>query len=261
MPDEGRVSERLEDDLGVRVPAAGWQILDDLRARRFTGEVTLVGSPAARAYFDCGRIYFAESHGAPPLAAVLVARRLVTSDELELGVVRVNGHDHLGRLFERAPSISADAVRVAVAELTQQVVQAVAGQTVAAVAVVPYAFHPSGVHLWQASPIPAPAAPVQWDRPAAPGAVYDGLELDPTELDHPAGNAADHRWAVSGPEVPAATQDAFAVIWPNGAADAPNDEYRPEQPADHAADALDLIAEAWLAAESETGERRFNTPR
>ena len=283
------MSGRLED-LGLRVPVPGWQLLDAVRVYQFTGEITVVGAPVSRLYADRGRIYFAEAHDAPPLAAVLVARGLVTPHELALGSVRVNGHDHLGRLFERARSIPADTVRVAVAELTEQVVRDVAGQTLAAVTLEPYAFHRSGIHVWDqpaqvapperpwaapsrdAMPVaePADGSAVVWDRPAGPEAVYEGLEGEPLPSPQPAPTepvpapVADEAvgWAVSPPEVPELAEETFAVIWPNGDAEAPDEHaHRSADGAvvngnGHSGEVLDMIAEAWLAAEAEPAERR-----
>ncbi|HWL43885.1 MAG TPA: hypothetical protein VNQ73_13150 [Ilumatobacter sp.] len=144
--------------LDVRLPAPGWAVLDAVRARAFTGEVTLIGSPAVRLWADHGRIYLAEQLGEPPLAARLAAGRVLTADDVTRGVVRVADRQHLGALFERVPGADRHAVQVAVAAYTEDALRTIAGQLLAGIDVVPYAFDPNGVHAW-GQPAPPPAPP------------------------------------------------------------------------------------------------------
>lgn len=173
------------DQLGLRLPQAGWAVLDALRRHAFTGEARLIGSPAVRVYSDRGRIYLAEADGVAPLGPRLVVAGALTSAELERGVVRIGNDEHLGYLFERAPSVDRGEVMVAVEGITAAALQLIAGQTLAAVELSPYAFHPSGVHLWAQAPAePAPPAPVM---PVAPA---DLPVAQPTPPPAPAPTAA-----------------------------------------------------------------------
>lgn len=154
------------DALDVRLPAAGWAVLDAVRARAFTGELTLIGSPAVRIWADRGRIYLAERFGAPPLAARLIAAGLLTPADVARGAVLLDGREHLGALFERVPTVDRHAIQLAVGNITAEALQTIAGQQLAGGEVVPYAFDPSGVHAWSEVALPGPALPAP--SPVAP---------------------------------------------------------------------------------------------
>lgn len=159
------------DALNVRLPAPGWAVLDSVRTRGFTGELTLIGAPAVRVWADRGRIYLAELLESPPLAARLVADGLLTPSEAARGVVRAAGREYLGALFERVPTADRHQVLVAVDGYTEAAVRTIAGQQLAAADVVPYAFDPCGVHAWNEQPaqvVVPHAAPVGVTTLAAP---------------------------------------------------------------------------------------------
>lgn len=169
-------------------PRPGWVVLDAARDHRFTGEVGFDTTPAARVYFDRGGIYFAERATDASIGARLVDAGALTAVDLEHGLVRVGGVEHLGRLFDRVPTVDRHAVAVTVELMTDDCVSWLASQRVSDVEYAPYRHHPSGVHQWDRAlsigvapssiggPLPAPrpsAAPVS--LPPPDDAVVDGV--------------------------------------------------------------------------------------
>lgn len=183
------------DVLGLRLPQPAWVVLDALRREGFTGEARLVGSPVTRVFTDRGRIYLAEIDGVAPLGARLVAAGVLTDSELARGAVRVGHDEHLGHLFDRAPSVDPAAVLVALEGITEATLQFVAGQILADVTLRPYAYHPSGVHLWA----DAPARPVLAAPPAPPAPLTTPPHGSPV---------ASAPWPVAPPPGPAADPHA-----------------------------------------------------
>jgi hypothetical protein len=154
------------DSLGLAgaFPRPGWVVIDAVRDAAFTGEVVCHTTPAVVLYADRGRIYSAERSSDAQLGARLVAAGTLTADELELGVLRLGGAEHLGRLFERVATVDRDAVMAATAMLTEQCLAWLAGQHVTGADATPYLHHPSGIHRWVTvdgvvaeAPAPAPS--------------------------------------------------------------------------------------------------------
>jgi hypothetical protein len=164
------------DTFGLRLPQPAWRVLDAVRAHGFTGELVLTGTPAVRVYADGGRIYLAEPVGLAPLGPRLVAAGALTPDEYARGVLRVDGDDRLDALFARVPSVDRHVVIATVAAITDAALRGIAGQVLAAAEVLPYTFHPSGVHLWDEPP-----------RVGAPGVVPPGAAPAPPVFTAPAG--------------------------------------------------------------------------
>jgi hypothetical protein len=180
------------DALGLAggFPRPGWVVLDAIRERRYTGEVVFATSPEVRVYADLGRIYLAERVTDPGLGARLVDAGVLNGAQLERGVLRVAGGDHLGRLFERVPSVDRHAVIVMTELMTEECVGWVAAQRVNEIEVTPYRHHPSGVHRWDrpfgdiapGDPLPAPppdAAPVDLGTPEPLFTPIDAIDADP----------------------------------------------------------------------------------
>lgn len=147
-------------------PRPGWVVLDAARDEKFTGEIVFDTTPEVRVYFDRGRIYLAERVTDPPLGTRLVDAGALSSVQLEQGAVRVGGAEHLGRLFERVPSIDRHAVLVTSELMTEECVGWLAAQRVRGATAWPYRHHLSGMHRWEAvevrepvtvEPLPAPA--------------------------------------------------------------------------------------------------------
>jgi hypothetical protein len=147
--DRGDALEALDAlDLGQGWPRPGWAVLDAARVQSFTGLIEFQTTPVVRVHLDRGRMYLAERVSDPPLGARLVDAGALTATELEQGVVRLGSVEHLGRLFERAPTVDRHRVIVVLDLMTDEAARWVAAQQVRDVAVVPYEHHPSGVHRW-----------------------------------------------------------------------------------------------------------------
>ena len=175
-------------------PRPGWVVLDAAREQCFSGEIEMETTPPVRVYFDRGRIYLAERTTDPPLGARLVDAGALEAVQLTHGTVRIGDVDHLGRLFERSPSVDRHAVMVTLELMTDEATTWVAAQTVRGASVTPYQRHPSGVHRWErvssaldlapGSPLPAPdplGRPAATSTPigvAPRAAVYDELDGD-----------------------------------------------------------------------------------
>lgn len=130
-------------------PRPGWVVLDAAREERFTGELVVDTNPEVRVYFDRGRIYLAERVTDPPLGSRLVDAGALSSVQLDRGSVRVGDAEHLGRLFERVPSVDRHAVLVTSELMTEECVGWVAAQRVPAAEAHPYRHHLSGMHRWE----------------------------------------------------------------------------------------------------------------
>lgn len=173
-------------------PKPAWRTLNVARERAFTGEIKFLTTPAIVAFVDGGSVYYAERTGDPSLCERLLSAGVVNPQQLERGVVRVGGAEHLGRLFDRDGTIDRDAVMVVVETATEQLVAQLAAEVVSAIEVGAYRHHQSGVHRWFVAPAdPGVTRPVsgvaQVDR-----SVIDELPdvtVAPTEVtiewDHP----------------------------------------------------------------------------
>lgn len=161
------MSEIVDDVLGVEgsFPRPGWVVLDAVRERRFTGEVVFETTPVVSVYADRGRIYLAERASDPSLGARLVDAGALNATQLEHGAMRIGDGEHLGRLFERVPSVDRQKVIVTAELMTEECVGWLARQRISDVEVTPYRHHPSGAHRWDqpafdlapGDPLPAPA--------------------------------------------------------------------------------------------------------
>ena len=67
-----------------------WQILDEARARSFTGEIVMMLEPEVRAYFDNGVVYAAERADEAP-----IGERLVTGHRRRLSSIKQIGQSWL----------------------------------------------------------------------------------------------------------------------------------------------------------------------
>src|SRR3954454_17269450 len=162
------MSEIIEHVLGVEgtFPRPGWVVLDAIRERRFTGEVAFDTTPEVRVYADRGRIYLAERPSDPSLGARLVDAGALNATQLEHGAMRIGDTEHLGRLFERVPSVDRQKVIVTAELMTEECVGWLARLRISDVSDTPYRHHPSGAHRWDRTqapeltpgdPLPAPA--------------------------------------------------------------------------------------------------------
>lgn len=175
-------------------PRPGWVVLDAARDHRFTGELIFDVDPEVRVYFERGTIYLAERVTDPGLGARLVDAGALNAAELEHGSMLVGDAEHLGRLFDRVPSVDRQTTLVVTDMMNDTCVSWLARQHVRDVTTHPYRHHPSGVHRWQlpdgavelrpGDPLPAPAptdTPVDIEPP---GSVFAGSALEQDPLVH-----------------------------------------------------------------------------
>lgn len=142
-------------------PRPGWVVLDAARDHRFTGELVFEVIPEVRAYLDRGEIYLAERSNDSSLGVRLVEAGVLSEVQRDRGAMHVGDGEHLGRLFERVPSVDRDAVIVITEMMNDECVSWLAAQPVRSVEATPYRRHVSGVHRWRA----ATDVPSQLDHP------------------------------------------------------------------------------------------------
>ena len=141
-------SETSTGALSVSGPQPGWMTLDEARERAFTGEVVFEVDPEVLVYLDNGVVYYAERASDASLGRRLLDAGVIDRIQLERGTVRVGDVEHLGRLFDREPSIDRDAVLVVTETSTEDLITELANHAVTTVRVTAYRHHPSGVHRW-----------------------------------------------------------------------------------------------------------------
>ncbi len=155
-------------------PQPVWMTLNDAREQAFTGEITFEGDPEVLAYLDNGVVYFAERVGDAQLGQRLLDAGVLDATQLERGLVRLGDLEHLGRLFDRDPSINRDAVVVTAELFTEELISDIANRTIANARVVAYRHHPSGLHRWFVAPIDQPVVA----RPIGAIGQLDGTVID-----------------------------------------------------------------------------------
>jgi hypothetical protein len=134
-----------------------WMTLNEARERAFTGEIVFETDPEVLAYLDNGIVYYAERVTDLSLGRRLLDAGVIDFEQLDRGMVRVGDIEHLGRLFDRDPSIDRDAVVVVAESATEDLIADLANRAVATVRVTAYRHHPSGVHRWFVAPLDSAA--------------------------------------------------------------------------------------------------------
>jgi len=129
-----------------------WMTLNEAREHAFTGELVFEADPEVYAYLDNGIVYYAERISDDPLGRRLLEAGLLDMIQLERGTVRVGDIEHLGRLFDRDPSIDRDTVVVFSEASTEELITDLANRAVTTVRVTAYRHHPSGLHRWFVAP-------------------------------------------------------------------------------------------------------------
>ena len=164
-----------------------WMTLNEARQRAFTGEVVFETDPEVLAYLDNGMVYYAERSTDVSLGRCLLDAGVIDIAQLEQGTVRVGDIEHLGRLFDRDPSVDRDAVVVLAETSTQALIAELANGAITTVRVTAYRHHPSGVHRWFVAPLDTPAvlrpvsALAQLDTTVIddlPGLSFTGVDTD-----------------------------------------------------------------------------------
>ena len=151
-----------------------WMTLNEARERAFTGEIVFETDPEVIAYFDHGLVYYAERATDASLGRRLIDAGVLDIDQLDRGMVRVGDIEHLGRLFDRDPSVDRDAVVVVAESATQELIADLANRAITTVRVTGYRHHASGVHRWFVAPLD-PAGP---QRPVSAVAQLDSTVFD-----------------------------------------------------------------------------------
>ncbi len=144
------------------------------RERAFTGEIVFETDPEVHAYLDHGIVYHAERATDASLGSRLLEAGVVDQAQLDRGTVRVGDLEHLGRLFDRDPSVDRDAVLVVAEAATAELVADLANGVTATARVTAYRHHPSGVHRW----FVAPLEPVALQRPVSAVAQLDSTVVE-----------------------------------------------------------------------------------
>ena len=155
-------------------PQPVWMTLNEAREQAFTGEIVFETDPEVLAYLDHGIVYYAERATDASLGHRLLDAGVVDIEQLDRGTVRVGDIEHLGRLFDRDPSVDRDAVVVVAEAATEELIADLANRTIATVRVTAYRHHPSGVHRWF-------VAPTDLTTPSRP--VSEVAQLDYTVVD------------------------------------------------------------------------------
>ena len=160
--------------LTVDRPQPVWMTLNEARERAFTGEIVFEVDPEVLAYLDNGVVYYAERVSDVSLGRRLLDAGLIDMAQLERGTVRVGDIEHLGRLFDRDPSVDRDAVVVMAESSTEELIADLANRAITSVRVTAYRHHPSGVHRW----FVAPLDPTGVTRPLSAVAQLDSTVVD-----------------------------------------------------------------------------------
>ncbi len=167
---------RTADTAALTVDGAQpvWMTLNDARERAFTGELIFEADPEVLAYLDNGIVYYAERATDVSLGRRLLDAGVIDIGQVERGTVRVGDIEHLGRLFDRDPSVDRDAVAVLTETSTHDLIAELANRAITTVRVTAYRHHPSGVHRWFVAPLDAAAM----SRPVSAVAQLDTAVVD-----------------------------------------------------------------------------------
>jgi hypothetical protein len=160
--------------LSANGPQPVWMTLNEARERAFTGEIIFEVDPEVLAYLDNGVVYYAERAADASLGRRLLDAGVIDASQLERGTVRVGDVEHLGRLFDRDPSVDRDSVLVVAETATEDLITELANEAITTIRVTAYRHHPSGVHRW----FVAPAESVANQRP-----ISEVAQLDTTVVD------------------------------------------------------------------------------
>ena len=170
----GITAETPAAPLAVKGAQPVWLTLNDARERGFTGEIVFETDPEVFAYLDHGIVYYAERVNDASLGRRLLDAGVIDKAQLDRGTVRVGDIEHLGRLFDRDPSVDRDAVIVVAEAATGGLIADLANRVTATARVTAYRHHPSGVHRW----FVAPVDPVAVQRPVSAVAQLDSTVVD-----------------------------------------------------------------------------------
>lgn len=132
-------------------PRPAWQVIEAARQRHLTGELLLATAPATSVYLRDGEVYFAERSTDSGLGVRLLVSGVINRQQLGKGALLINGNEHLGRLFDRDPSIEREAVELCVETMTDDTLVGAANEVVADYRLTIYRRHPAGIDRWMPS--------------------------------------------------------------------------------------------------------------
>ncbi len=116
----GTTAETSSAALAVDGAQPVWMTLNEARERAFTGEIVFETNPEVLTYLDHGVVYYAERVNDASLGRRLLDAGVLDVGQLDRGTVRVGDIEHLGRLFDRDPSVDRDAVVVVAETATEE---------------------------------------------------------------------------------------------------------------------------------------------
>ena len=192
------------------IPRPASTSLDVARFHAYTGEISFSTDPLVRLYLDGGTVYHAEREGDPPISQALRELGIVEADQLERGMVRVGDVEHLGRLFDREPSIDRDAVLVVMETRSEAIVRELANSATASVSASAYRHHPSGIHRWFVTSIDPAAS----QRPVSAVAQVDRSVVDELPALQAAAPTLEIEWSEPDPSGPLPAQLPLSVPTP-----------------------------------------------
>ena len=136
----------------------------------------------------------AERSTHPSLGARLVDAGALNAVQLEHGSMRIGDTEHLGRLFERVPSVDRQTTLLMTELMNETCVAWLASQHVRGVVSIPYRHHPTGIHRWDrpsdafdlspGDPLPAPPPTEAPTEIAPPESVFPRFSNDTDPIIH-----------------------------------------------------------------------------
>ena len=133
---------------GGFTPRPAWQVIEAARRQILTGELSLATTPKTHVYLRDGHVYFAERTTDGGLGVRLLVEGIITRQQMGKGALLVSGVEHLGRMFQRDPSIDRQSVELCVELMTDDVLTSVANDVVDHYTMTMYKRHPNGIDRW-----------------------------------------------------------------------------------------------------------------
>ena len=152
-------------------PRPAWQVIEAARRQLLTGELSLATTPTTHVYLRDGQVYFAERTTDGGLGVRLLVEGVITRQQMGRGALLVSGIEHLGRMFQRDPSIDRQPVELCVELMTDDVLISVANEVVDHYTMTMYKRHPNGIDRWMPNRIEVITHIVEGSHLAEPDAV------------------------------------------------------------------------------------------
>jgi len=148
-----------------------WQVIEAARRQMLTGEISLATTPTTRVYLRDGQVYFAERTTDGGLGVRLLVEGVITRQQMGKGALLVSGVEHLGRMFQRDPTIDRQSVELCVELMTDDVLTSVANVAIDHYTMTMYKRHPNGIDRWLPNRIEVITHIVEGSHLAEPEAV------------------------------------------------------------------------------------------